>query len=109
MNHPAKQEEVMRLSRALIGTCLMLTPLFAAAHAQDNCGPPQPITAFQMTRGIENDVDMVPLEIGGTSANFLLGTGSYLTMIRQSAAENLKLSLRPSADVRTLHVSGSGS
>ncbi len=101
----------MRLSRALIGTCLMVTPLFAApaAQAQNSCGPPQPITAFQMTRGIEDDVDMVPLEIGGTSANFLLGTGSYLTMIRQSEAETLKLPLRPSADVRTLHVSGSGS
>jgi hypothetical protein len=111
MNRPTKQEELMRFSRALISTCLVVTPLLAASvtQAQDNCGPPQPITAFQMTRAIEYDVDIVPLEIGGTSANFLLGTGSYLTMIRQSAAENLKMSLRPSADVRTLHTTGSGS
>ncbi len=77
----------------------------AGAQAQE-CPAPLQVNAFQMIRNVENDTNLVLLDIGGTTQTFLLGTGSYSTMIGQTAADNLQLRTLPSP-VKIMSTSGS--
>jgi predicted aspartyl protease len=60
-----------------------------AALAQTSCGQLQIVNTVQMTRA--GNMDLVPVRINGTTKNFLFDTGGSLTIMSQSAADDLKL------------------
>ncbi len=63
-----------------------------SAWAQDKCAQLQIVNTVQMTR--QNNTDFVPVRINGTPKNFLLDTGGSLTIVGQSAADDMKLPIR---------------
>jgi predicted aspartyl protease len=71
----------------------MTIGLGQALTPQEDCATPEIATSLQMIHLVSRDGDLVPVGVNGTTRNFLLDTGAYVTQIQRPVAEERGLTI----------------